>query len=369
MALANTRPEEIRGALEGWLAERLPGAAITECDVPAASGMSNLTVLFTAAWTEDGSARAEQFVARVAPSGPAVFPSYDFDRETAVMNGLASLGLPTPTVRWVEHDPAVLGAPFLVMERAFGRVPADDPPFTAAGWVLDDLSPEQRATMCRNSLETIAAIHNADWRGLGLDVLAPASGSDAIAVYDADLAHWQDFYDWARAGDTNPTVEAGFAWLAEHRPADDREPVLLWGDARIGNMLFGGDLGVNAVLDWEMVGLGQPEADVAWWLFILRHHAEGIGFPVPDGFPSRGEVIAIYEKAAGRSLEHLDFYEVWAAVRLAVIMHRAGNLMIEIGLLPPDAPMKLNNPASQLLAALIGAPAPGGDAQSFIGNR
>ncbi|WP_182379447.1 phosphotransferase family protein [Nocardioides sp. WS12] len=367
MALANTDPAEIRGALETWLAERLPGASITDCDVPAASGMSNLTVLFTATWS-DGQ-ETGQFVARVAPAGPSVFPSYDFAREAAVMNGLASAGVPTPVVRWVENSPAVLGSPFLVMERAFGRVPADDPPFTAAGWVLEDLTPALRGELCRNSIEAIASIHAADWRTLGLDSLAPAAGADAGSVYDADLARWQDFYDWARAGDTNPTVESGFAWLAEHRPADDRDPVLLWGDARIGNQLFGDDLAVNAVLDWEMVGLGQPEADVAWWLFILRHHTEGIGFPVPEGFPSRDEVVAIYEKAAGRALEHLDFYEVWAAVRLAVIMHRAGNLMIELGLLPPDAPMKFNNPASQLLAALIGAPAPGGDAQSFIGNR
>ena len=60
---------------------------------------------------------------------------------------------------------------------------------------------------------------------------------------------------------------------------------------------------------------------------------------------------------------------MFAALRLSILMHRAGNLMIAAGLLPPDAPMKLNNPASQLLAKLIGAPAPERRAQSFIGNR
>jgi hypothetical protein len=40
-----------------------------------------------------------------------------------------------------------------------------------------------------------------------------------------------------------------------------------------------------------------------------------------------------------------------------------------LGLLPPDAPMKLSNPASQLLAKLTGQPAPTADTQSFIGNR
>jgi hypothetical protein len=50
-------------------------------------------------------------------------------------------------------------------------------------------------------------------------------------------------------------------------------------------------------------------------------------------------------------------------------MHRAGNLMIEAGLLPADAPMKLSNPASHLVAKLLDLPAPEGVAQSFAGNR
>lgn len=91
--------------------------------------------------------------------------------------------------------------------------------------------------------------------------------------------------------------------------------------------------------------------------------------PVPSGFPSRDDIVAIYEKVSGRFIDHLDYYEVWAATRLSIIMHRAGNLMIELGLLPPDAPMKLSNPSSVLLAKLIGVGAPSGEAQSFIGNR
>jgi aminoglycoside phosphotransferase (APT) family kinase protein len=368
MALANRNPEEIREDLRSWLERHLDDAhdvAITAIDVPAASGMSNLTVLFGASWTTPEGPGVGEFVARVAPAGPAIFPSCDLNREAAVMNALSAAGQPVPLVRWVENDATVLGSPFLVMERAYGKVPADDPPFTVAGWV-QDLTDDERYRMCVSSLEAMASIHDFDWRGAGLGFLAPSEGASLFA---RDLATWRHFYDWARAGETNPTVEAGLAWMVEHRPSDDREPVLNWGDARIGNVMFADDLTVNAVLDWEMVGLGQPDVEVAWWLFILRHHTEGIGAPMPPGFPTREEVVAIYEKASGRSLDHLDYYEVWAAVRLAIIMHRAGNLMIELGILPPGAPMRLNNPASQLLAKLIGAPAPAGDAQSFIGNR
>jgi len=369
MALANKDPQEVKGDLERWLQTRLPGAidvTVDKLDVPQASGLSNLTILFDASWTKDGVPCTEQLVARVAPEGPAVFMQYDLGKEFRVMQALAErTPVPVPEVRWVEEDASVLGAPFLVMDCASGQIPADDPPFTATGWVLD-LTPQQQRTLAENSLGVLADLHAADWRALGLDFLAPADGSDP---FDADLELWHRVYDWARDGDVNETVEAGFAWLQEHRPDDDRDPVINWGDARVGNMMFADDMTVNAVLDWEMVTLGQPDAELAWWLFLLRHHTEGIGAPLPPGFPTREEAIATYERLSGRSVPHVDYYEVWAAVRLSVLMHRAGNLMIEVGLLPPDAPMKFNNPASQLLAKLIGAPAPTGEAQSFIGNR
>lgn len=368
MALTNKDPRELRDNLRRWLASQLPEAtdlSIDDLDVPSASGMSNTTVLFTASWSNGGTSSTEELVARIAPDGPAIFKESDHGKEAAVMKAMAGIGLPVPAVRWVEEDASALGAPFLVMERASGSVPADDPPFTATGWVLE-LSDEKQLRLCTASLEALAVIHNADWRDLGLGFLAPPDGVD---VFDAELAKWREFYDWARGAEVNPTIEAGFVWLDANRPDDRREPVLNWGDARIGNMMFGDDVEVNAILDWEMVGLGHPDIELAWWLFILRHHTEGIGLPVPSGFPTRDEVVAIYEKASGRTVDHLEYYEAWAGVRLAILMHRAGSLMIDLGLLPPDAPMKLNNPASQLLAKLIGAEPPVGSVQTFIGNR
>lgn len=374
MALANTRdPQESAVQLAAWLAGRLPGAtdiAVTDVQTPQASGLSNETLLFTASWTQDGEARGGRYVARIAPQGPAVFPSYDLVAEQRVMQALAQhTGVPVPNTPWVETDPSVLGAQFLVMERLDGRVPADDPPFTAdpTGFVLAELSADDRATMCDNALRVLADIHAADVDALGLRFLdRPERGATAL---DQHLAYWRETYDWAREGDLNPAVEDGFAWIEANRPDGEEPTVLCWGDARIGNMLIGDDLAINGVLDWEMVGLGSPDLELGWWLFMQRHHTEGIGVPLPEGMPTREEIVARYEELTGHTLAHIDFYEVFAALRLSILMHRAGNLMITLGLLPPDAPMKLNNPASQLLARLVGTDAPTGEAQSFIGNR
>ena len=371
MALANTRdPQESADQLERWLATRLEGASdikVTNVETPQASGMSNETLLFSASWTDAGGVHDGQYVARVAPSGPAVFPHYDLAVEQRVMEALsAHSAAPVPKAPWVETDPSVLGAQFLVMERLFGQVPSDDPPFTATGWVLD-LTPDERGRMCNNALAALVEVHKAEYRALGLDFLErPELGKTPL---EQSIAEWTQTFVWASEGEANPTVEAGFAWIAAHLPAEEEPTVLNWGDARIGNMLVAPDMSITGILDWEMATIGSPEMDLGWWLFLLRHHTEGIGMPLPSGFPSREQTLARYEELSGHTVVNIDFYEILAALKLSILMHRAGNLMISIGLLPPDAPMKLSNPASQLLAKLIGAPAPAGEAQSFIGNR
>ncbi|MGE4426652.1 MAG: phosphotransferase family protein [Solirubrobacteraceae bacterium] len=370
MALANqTDPQQAAASLTGWLQTKLPDATdvtVTDVEIPQASGMSNETIMFAASWAADGRDEAGRFVARVAPTGEAIFPQADLAREFRVLDALGRhTDVPVPKVWWVEEDTSVLGAPFVVMSRVDGRVPADDPPFTTAGWVMD-LSPDDRGRLADNGLQALAALHATDWRGLGLGELAPPEGQ---TPFDAELTRWREYFDWAAGGDDNPTVEAGFAWIEANRPASEGPTVLNWGDARVGNIMFGEDLAPAAVLDWEMVTVGEREAELAWWLLIMRHHTEGIGAPLPEGLPTAEQTVARYEELTGHTVQNLHFYEVWAAVRLSAIMHRAGNLMIALGFLPPDAPMKLNNPASQILARLIELDAPRGESQSFIGNR
>jgi len=45
-------------------------------------------------------------------------------------------------------------------------------------------------------------------------------------------------------------------------------------------------------------------------------------------------MIARYEELSSFAVRHIDFYEAFAALRLSILMHRAGNLMIAAELLP-----------------------------------
>jgi aminoglycoside phosphotransferase (APT) family kinase protein len=369
MALKNEIDTETASRrLAAWLESKIDGAQqvrVTDLDVPASAGLSNETVLFTASWNQDGQTHTRKMVARVQPAGQGVFASYDLGKEASVISALGSVGVPVPEVYFFEQDPAVFGSPFLVMQRVDGRVPSDDPPFTAGGWVLD-LTPEQRTVMWRNSLTALAQIHAADWQALGLDFLDTDANGSGVR---AQIANWRESFAWGAEGEPNPTIEHALEWLVDNVPARPTPKVLNWGDARVGNIIFGDDLAASAVLDWEMVTLGSRELDLGWWLFLMRHHTEGIGLPLPEGIPDRDATLAYYASITGHAPVDVDYYEILAATKLSIIMVRAAHMMIAMGLMPADSPMALNNPASHLLAKLLGLSAPTGQTATFIGNR
>lgn len=370
MALKNIIDTELAAKrLADWLASKQPDThdvTVTDVSVPGAGGLSNETVLFTANWRDADGEQTRGMVARVQPDGPGVFPDYDLAKEAAVITALANhSSVPVPQVYFFEDDPAVFGAPFLVMQRIDGRIPADDPPFTAAGWVLD-LTPDQRRQMWHNSLDVLAQIHSVDWSAVGLDFLDTPENHSGL---DAGLAQWRRTFEWAAEGEPNPTIEAALRWLDENRPADDEPKVLNWGDARVGNIIFSDGLAPAGVLDWEMLVLATREQELGWWLFLMRHHTEGVGLPLPEGIPDHAETIDYYQRITGHTVRNLDYYEVMAGTRLAILMVRAAHMMIGAGLLPPDSPMAQSNPASQLVAKLLDLPAPTGATTSFIGNR
>lgn len=370
MALKNIIDTELAAnRIADWLASKWPenqDITVTDVNVPGAGGLSNETVLFTANWRDADGEQTRGMVARVQPDGPGVFPDYNLAKEATVIKALAEHSpVPVPQVYFFEQDPSVFGAPFLVMQRIDGRIPADDPPFTATGWVLG-LTPDQRRKMWHNSIDVLAQIHSVDWRELGLEFLDTPENQSGL---DAGLAHWRRTFDWAAEGEPNPTLEAAMDWLDEHRPQHDEPKVLNWGDARVGNMIFSDDLAPLGVLDWEMVALASREQELGWWLFLMRHHTEGVGLPLPEGIPGHAETIDYYEQKTGHKLRDLHYYEVLGGTRLSILMVRAAHMMIAAGLLPPDSPMAQSNPASQLVAKLLDLPAPTGATTSFIGNR
>jgi aminoglycoside phosphotransferase (APT) family kinase protein len=266
---------------------------------------------------------------------------------------------------WLEQDPAVLGAPFVTMDRVRGRVPGDNPPYTVKGWVLE-LSPAEQERLYDNGLKTVAAVSRCDWRALGLDDVAGLGMPDSSETTSEERLRFAEGYvDWATRGRSFPVLDGALRWLAEHCPSEAEPLHLSWGDSRLGNMMFDDELNVMAALDWEQASIGSRELDLGWWLFSRRTHGEGLGIELPSGFPSREQTIARYEELTGQEVRHIDFYEIYNGLVGATAVMKIGDTMIDAGALPPDSPMPAVNPASIALAALIGIPAPEGVVTSW----
>jgi aminoglycoside phosphotransferase (APT) family kinase protein len=335
-----------RERLRGWFAAQLPRAealSLSELAGPGATGFSNDTLLFDLDWREDGRERRRALVVRIEPGGVRVFPHYDLRQQFRVLRALARTDVPVPEALWYEGDPAVLGAPFYVMERVAGRIPSDTPPYHAGGW-LAEIEPGSRARLWWSGIETLARIHRLDWRSLGV----VADAGPGASPLRAQLEDYRKFLDWAAGGRRHPASEAGLAWLEAHAPGPPEPRALCWGDARLGNMVFR-DGRCVAVLDWEMVTLGNPAQDLAWWLFFDDHHGPGCGTPRLAGLPGAAETVARYEELAGRPVQHLAYYDVFAAFRFSVIMIRVAAQLADAGLLPPDSDFGANNICTRML--------------------
>ena len=322
-------PAETTPALAKWV-EHTMGAGTRVEDVgEPGNGMSSETVLFTVVENDD---TRQRLVARLAPM-PDVYPvfaTYDLDLQRRCMDLVRErTAAPAPKCRWLETDPVWMGTPFLVMERIDGEAPADVPPYVFGGWVMD-ASPEQRDALVANSVEVLAQVHTINPTNADLSFIGEAA--TAPSAMTAQLSGQRSYYEWAREGVTYPLIERTFDWLVAHQP-EARETVLNWGDSRIGNMLYR-DFAPVAVLDWEMATVGPREVDLAWMVFLHRFFQDlAVRFEMPGitDFMSPEVVCREYEALTGYVAQDLHWYEVYGALRFAIVSVRTSTRSMAYG--------------------------------------
>jgi aminoglycoside phosphotransferase (APT) family kinase protein len=251
--------------------------------------------------------------------------------------------VPVPTVRWFEPSPDAVGAPFLVMDRVEGQVPPDVMPYTMGSW-LTEASAAELAEFEAASVALLAGIHGVDATPDELAFLDPGgSGATALQRHlDAERA----YHRWVCEGLDTPLLDRAFDWLDDHWPeaADAAEPVLSWGDARIGNVIYQG-MTPAAVLDWEMASIGPREIDLGWMIFLHRFFQDlgadhGIaGLPTLLAPETAGET---YARRSGHEPRDLEWFITYAAVRHGVIMIRVMNRHVHFSeMQAPDDPEDL----------------------------
>ena len=344
--------ERTAAGLARWLRARRPQAdelRVEDLRGPKDTGFSSDTLLFTLHVRERGETTRRELVARLAPiSDFGVFPEYDVVLQYRMLGALADTEVPVPEVLWLERDAGPLGSPFYVMERLDGQVPSDSPPYHASGWIAE-LPPERRERLWWSGLDAMAAVHRLDVRDPRFAFLPhPPAGTTPIR---AQLDYWDRYIDWGMERARYPLIGRARDWLAARAPAS--EPVgICWGDARISNQIFRAEQ-VVGVLDWEMVFVGNPVADLAWFVTVDRVFTEGIGLPRLAGLPDAAATVRRWEQRSGRAADHWDYYEVFAAFRFAVIMARVFLQMKHYELVPEEAMVDVTNLSTPVLDAVL----------------
>ena len=159
----------------------------------------------------------------------------------------------------------------------------------------------------------------------------------------AALARWASYVEWSSEGDPLPALAEALDWCTRHRPAE-REAVLLWGDVRLGNLVFDDAHRIVAVLDWDLAGLGPREMDLGWHFGLDFMMEELFGRRV-SGFPSRVEALARYERESGHEVRDLAWHEVFALVRALAINDRHQRITRD--------PRRRDNPMGAVLLARL----------------
>ncbi len=290
--------------LDGFLRLCIPGLAGEMALERISGGQSNPTFFVTYA--------NRRLVLRKKPPGETLPSAHAVDREARVLTALAGSAVPVPPVLVFHPDSDVVGTPFYVMERVEGRV--------FGGSELAGAAAADRRAMVMSYAETLARLHDVDWRAAGLD------GFGRPGDYFArQVARWSRQWDAERFRDI-PALGRLRDYLLEAMPPDDGTASLVHGDFRIGNMMFHPtEPRVVAVLDWELSTIGHPMADLGFSVICWRSSpAEYGGLLGLDlaalGLPSEAEYLQRYYAARRTSVPALQpFHVAFSIFRFAVI--------------------------------------------------
>ena len=117
-------------------------------------------------------------------------------------------------------------------------------------------------------------------------------------------------------GEPHPAIELGLWWLRENRP-EPREPVVVHGDYRIGNVAVD-EHGLVGILDWEFAHLDDPARDASFGLVrAWRFGVDGLRL---GGIGEVEPYLERYNELTGSEIrpEELDYWEVAGNVGWAI---------------------------------------------------
>lgn len=304
------RPDERfdEAKVAAYLRTKLAGADSSLAVRQFGGGAANLTYLL-----DYGE---HQYVLRRPPLGPVAPSAHDMSREYRVLSVLHQRFPLAPRAYLFCDDPAIIGAPFLVMERRHGVVVRRSiPPMYGP-------IPDAPRRMSEALVDALADFHAVDYAAIGLATLGKPAG-----FISRQIEGWYRRWHKAKHADV-PEIEAMYHWLRENQPPEG-PPSLIHNDYKLDNVMLAPNdpSKIVAVFDWDMCTLGDPLNDLGALLCYWTEPADPPYYQASammptgdDRFLSRAELVERYATRSGRDVSQIKFYHALGLYRLAVIL-------------------------------------------------
>ena len=250
------------------------------------------------------------YVLRRPPFGNKLESAHNMQREFKIITELSRNNLKVPKPILLCVDRTISEDDFYIMEYIEGETIADN-------LIAAKYSDSQKKKITESFISTLAELHTFDVVESNLRDLG--KHQDYV---ERQLNRWNKQFRAQKVREIDDLDQATKI-LFDNIPSQQRISIV-HGDYRLDNVRINNN-SVAAIVDWELCTLGDPLADlgtvIASWSDENEIDTPFIYSPsLSGGFPSRKEIINLYEKKSLLNVSELEFYIRLSFWKHAMIM-------------------------------------------------
>ncbi len=322
------------GPLTEWLDAQVPQLGNGQLQAELLSGGTSNVVLTI-------SRGEKPIVLRRPPAVPPPGAEKGVLREARILTALNGTDVPHPVCYGRCDDPAVIGAPFYVMEKVEGWAPNlrdekihNEPPFDRMPYVY-------RIPFA--IVDGLIALANVDYQAVGLEDFGKPGNflERQVDRWAGQLRSYKDRYGYE--GRHLPGFAETEAWLRGNVLKNEVRGII-HGDVGTPNMMFhhAPPARLAAMIDWELSTIGDPMLDLGWFTGSMRDEDEPdkvseTALQDPRQFPTRQELARYYCAGTGRDFADFEYFSILAKFKSGCLLEykvaqaEAGHLPKETG--------------------------------------
>jgi len=250
------------------------------------------------------------YVLRRPPFGKKLESAHNMQREFKIITELSKNNLKVPKPVLLCVDKQISEDDFYIMEYIEGETIADN-------LIAEKYSDIEKQKITESFISALAELHS--FNVLNSELSDLGKHEDYVS---RQLNRWNKQFDAQKVRDISD-LDVATELLFENIPTQQKVSIV-HGDYRLDNVRISNN-SVAAVVDWELCTLGDPLADlgtvIASWSNKDEIDTPFIYSPsLSEGFPSRQEILNLYEERSFLNLDEIEFYIRLSFWKHAMIM-------------------------------------------------